>query len=325
MWRSPADGLPGRLSGLHLATSVVVDGISQTRPMGTNWSTADPEPPYQECPVAVPDHLVLAALNSLERQAAVLPEPANVRLRSNPLLSAAGEIDNARLCRLLRNEGADEERSRIARDLHDRMGEALALLGFEMDLVLAQASPDSDAPGTLADDLRRLRGRQREVVQELRNILHDARAETSAGDGPAAAVAQYAERMTERTGLRFDLELDARLRLPAQQEREVCRIAQEAMTNVERHARATSVKVSWVKRDGCAELRVLDDGRGFTPGQSGRRNTYGLLGMRERASVIGATLSVEQGSGQGTLVRCSLPVLSPETGSGAPTPEGRPT
>lgn len=110
------------------------------------------------------------------------------------------------------------------------------------------------------------------------------RAETSAGDGPAAAVAQYAERMTERTGLRFDLELDARLRLPAQQEREVCRIAQEAMTNVERHARATSVKVSWVKRDGCAELRVLDDGRGFTPGQSGRRNTYGLLGMRERFS-----------------------------------------
>lgn len=139
--------------------------------------------------MAVPDHLVLAALNSLERQAAVLPEPANVRLRSNPLLSAAGEIDNARLCRLLRNEGADEERSRIARDLHDRMGEALALLGFEMDLVLAQASPDSDAPGTLADDLRRLRGRQREVVQELRNILHDAsrnlrRGWTGRGRGP---------------------------------------------------------------------------------------------------------------------------------------------
>jgi signal transduction histidine kinase len=263
--------------------------------MGTNWSTADSEPPAQEGPVAVPDHLVLAALNSLERHVALVHEPAH------------------------------EERNRIARDLHDRLGQALALLGFEMDLLLAQASPDSDAPGVLADDLRRLRGRQREVVQELRNILYDVRTEASTEDGPAAAVARYAKRLTERTGLRFDLELDARLRLPAQQEREVCRIAQEAMTNVERHARATSVKISWVKRDGCAELRVLDDGRGFTPGPSGRRNTYGLLGMKERASVIGATLSVEQGSGQGTLVRCSLPVLSPEAGSGAPTPEGRPT
>lgn len=236
--------------------------------------------------------------------------------------SAAVEIDNARWFKLLRTVGADEERNRIARDLHDRIGQALAYLGFELDRVLSQASGAQAVAEDLGNDLRRLRGRQREVVQEVRNALYDLRTEASDEEAPAAVLARFAERVSKRSGLAFELDLDPDLRLPARQERELWRIAQEAMTNVERHARAGAVKVSWVRRDGSAELRVLDDGQGFTPGESGRMDSYGLLGMRERASAIGATLSIERGSGQGTLVRCSLPVASPGRARGTTSPGG---
>lgn len=249
--------------------------------------------------------------------------PHQLELIADLVRSAAVEIDNARWFKLLRTVGADEERNRIARDLHDRIGQALAYLGFELDRVLAQSSKEDADPLELSDDLRRLRNRQREVVQEVRNALYDLRTEASDEEAPAAVLARFAERVAKRSGLTFHLDLDADLRLPARQERELWRIAQEAMTNVERHARATSVTISWARLDGSAELRVLDDGQGFTPGQSGRMDSYGLLGMRERASAIGATLSIERGSGQGTLVRCSLPVASPGRARGTTSPGGK--
>jgi signal transduction histidine kinase len=247
----------------------------------------------------------------LEDRAADRYGPAEVELLSHLTRSAAVEIDNARWFKLLRTVGADEERNRIARDLHDRIGQALAYLGFELDSVLAKATNGQADPEALGDDLRRLRSSQREVVQEVRNALYDLRTEASDEEAPADVLQRFADRVGKRSGLVFALDLDPDLRLPARQERELWRIAQEAMVNVERHARATSVTVTWGRRDGSAELRVLDDGQGFTPGQSGRRDSYGLLGMRERASAIGATLSIERGPGQGTLVRCSLPDTTP--------------
>ena len=78
------------------------------------------------------------------------------------------------------------------------------------------------------------------------------------------------------------------------------------MTNVERHARATQVTISW-RCDGTdARLEVADDGIGFPVGTAGRLDSYGLLGMRERADSIGATLVVDSEPGRGTRVRCSL-------------------
>ena len=87
------------------------------------------------------------------------------------------------------------------------------------------------------------------------------------------------------------------------------RIAQEALTNIERHARARRVRVLWRCNGHAAALEVADDGVGFPPNTSGRLDSYGILGMRERASSIGATLDVISEPGKGARVRCFLPHL----------------
>jgi signal transduction histidine kinase len=84
------------------------------------------------------------------------------------------------------------------------------------------------------------------------------------------------------------------------------RIAQEALTNVERHAAATHVRVLWRCNGEAAALEVTDNGQGFPIGTAGRLDSYGILGMRERASSIGATLDLTSQMGKGTRVRCSL-------------------
>jgi signal transduction histidine kinase len=96
-------------------------------------------------------------------------------------------------------------------------------------------------------------------------------------------------------------------RLPILQEREMWRIAQEALVNVERHAKAKAAAVRWRCDGEAAALEVADDGQGFPAGKAGRLDSYGMMGMRERASSIGATLEIHTEEGRGTVVRCFLP------------------
>ena len=85
------------------------------------------------------------------------------------------------------------------------------------------------------------------------------------------------------------------------------RIAQEALVNVERHAKASAAAVRWRCDGQAAALEIADDGRGFPDGKAGRIDSYGIMGMRERASSIGATLEIHSEEGKGTVIRCFLP------------------
>jgi signal transduction histidine kinase len=116
----------------------------------------------------------------------------------------------------------------------------------------------------------------------------------------------YTARIHERSDLTVELYCDRDARLPLLQEREMWRIAQEALTNIERHAGATQARVLWRCNGEAAALEVSDNGRGFPIGRAGRLDSYGLMGMRERASSIGASLEITSEEGKGTRVRCSL-------------------
>ena len=116
----------------------------------------------------------------------------------------------------------------------------------------------------------------------------------------------FADRLRDRSSLQVDLYCDSGIRLPILQEREMWRIAQEALVNVERHANARRVEVRWRCDGRSAALEVVDDGDGFPPGKAGRLDSYGMIGMRERASSIGATLDIISAPGKGTAVRCVL-------------------
>jgi signal transduction histidine kinase len=215
---------------------------------------------------------------------------------------AALALDNARWFARLRTVGADEERTRIARDLHDRIGQSLAYLAFELDRIVSQDGRGEAVGGSL----EQLRGDVRGVIREVRDTLYDLRTDVSDSQDMATTIEEYGQRVGERSDLEISLHLDRGARLPILQEREMWRICQEALTNIERHAEATRVRILWRCNGRAAALEVLDDGKGFPDGTAGRFDSYGILGMRERASSIGATLEMASAPGRGTRVRCYL-------------------
>jgi signal transduction histidine kinase len=211
-------------------------------------------------------------------------------------------IDNARWFGRLRTVGADEERTRIARDLHDRIGQSLAYLAFELDRIVnkdREGEPVSESLGQLRNDVRG-------VIREVRDTLYDLRTDVSDQSDLVATLEEFAERLRDRARLEVEVRSAATDRLPILQEREMWRIAQEALINVERHADADRVEVHWACSNGRSVLEIVDDGRGFPVGKAGRLDSYGIVGMRERASSIGATLEIASAPGSGTRIRCTL-------------------
>ena len=212
-------------------------------------------------------------------------------------------IDNARWFARLRTVGADEERTRIARDLHDNIGQSLAYLGFELDRLVTKEQNGEQ----LGTPLEQLRNDLRGVIGEVRDTLYDLRTDVSDAQEIGEVLQQFAERLMERSELDIRIYADAGHRLPLLQEREMWRIAQEALVNVERHAQAGAAAVRWRCDGEAAALEVADDGKGFPAGKAGRIDSYGIMGMRERASSIGATLEIHSEEGRGTVIRCFLP------------------
>jgi signal transduction histidine kinase len=146
----------------------------------------------------------------------------------------------------------------------------------------------------------------RGVIGEVRDTLYDLRTDVSDAVTLVDVLEDFAVRVTERCGLEVEVQADRRRRPALLQERELWRIAQEALMNVERHANATRARIVWRCDGDSALLEILDDGEGFPSGVAGRLDSYGILGMRERASSIGATLEVLTAPGKGTRVRCLL-------------------
>jgi signal transduction histidine kinase len=140
----------------------------------------------------------------------------------------------------------------------------------------------------------------------VRDTLYDLRTDVSDTQDMATILETYSARVTERSGVEIEVYGDRNARLPILQEREMWRIAQEALTNVERHAHASRVRVLWRCDGASAALEVTDNGVGFPIGRAGRLDSYGILGMRERASSIGATLEITSEPEQGTRVRCTM-------------------
>lgn len=218
--------------------------------------------------------------------------PAETELLATLTGPLALAVDNARWFARLRRFGAEAERARIARDLHDRHAQSLAYVAFELERLSA---------GEHEAELHDLRDVVRGLVGDLRETLHELRAGVSDEHDLVGVATGYLDRFADRTGLTVEWSHAASTRLPVPVEQELWRILQEALTNVERHAGASRVRVSWEADGARSRLTVADDGRGFEPKAVGA-DRYGLLGMRERADAIGARLGVRSATGQGTTI-----------------------
>ena len=232
-------------------------------------------------------------------------EPGRYTAQDEALLAELAEplalaVDNAMWFARLRTVGAEAERSRIARDLHDRLAQSLVYVGFELERI------DGAQGGTT--ELGALRDIVRGVVSELRETLYQLRAIVSEEEPLDAVAAGYVERFVQRTGIPVSFTSNSGgKRLPLRVEQELWRMLQEALTNVERHSQAHHASVSWLIAGNRAELEIRDDGRGFKVHQVARER-FGLVGMGERADGIGAHLTIDSEPGAGTRVLVEVEV-----------------
>ena len=209
-------------------------------------------------------------------------------------------LETALLFSEVRTIATAEERRRLAREIHDGIAQELASLGYVVDDLAARARflPD------LEQDLRGLRRELTRVISELRLSIFDLRSEVASTIGLGTAISDYVRQVGAGSELTVHIVLDeSPVRLPIDAETELLRIAQEAVTNVRKHAHASNLWVTCRVDPPAALLRVEDDGSGLG---APRADSFGLEVMRERAARIGASLTVQGRKEGGTAVEVSL-------------------
>ena len=211
---------------------------------------------------------------------------------------AALRLEAALLFDDVRSLATNEERQRLAREIHDGVAQELVMVGYGIDN--AQATLPEGAEET-AEELRSLRAEVTRVITELRLSLFELRSEVDRNGGLAAAIAEYARTLGTSAGLRVHFTFDeSTARLPAATEAELLRIAQEAITNARKHAGASNLWVTCTVDPPYAEIEVTDDGKGFADDRPDGR--YGLAIMAERAERIRGRLEIRPRHPSGTTV-----------------------
>jgi signal transduction histidine kinase len=206
----------------------------------------------------------------------------------------------------------EEERARVARELHDEVGQTLTALKLEIGRVQAELSADRMTP-TLVDRMQSLIGLSDIGLAIVKRIATNLRPPTLDHLGLAEAIHWEALTFKARTGIRCHLRANKRRSaLAAEQRTALFRIFQEALTNIVRHAQASAVNVSLTERVQQVELRISDNGRGISDEQAANPRALGLIGMRERAALVGGEFRIVGRGGKGTVVTVLLPVDAPK-------------
>jgi len=224
-------------------------------------------------------------------------------------------LAHARLRSQARREqrAAEEERCRIARELHDEFGQALTGLKFDLawlGMTLTQ-SPAPTGGGDLLNKVQSMSGSVDALLESIRATAAALRPAMLDDLGLVAALECLATTFQHRTGARCAIDVVPELSsisLPSEVSAALFRIAQELLTNVMRHAAASQVRIRLYQDGARVTLEVTDNGKGITREKMTRPYSFGLRGMQERASLLGGRFHIEGASGGGTRACASLPV-----------------
>jgi two-component system sensor histidine kinase UhpB len=192
------------------------------------------------------------------------------------------------------------ERSRIARELHDEVGQTLTGVMLQVEGLAPKV------PAELGEQLEELRETARSGTEDVRRIARQLRPEALEDLGLQSALAALATAFSEQARVAVERRLEPDLPLTQEEELVVYRVAQEALTNVARHAHATRVKLQLAGNRTRTVLTVRDDGVGLSPGAL--PSSHGIRGMRERAMLLGAQLAIDSEPGRGTEISLSIPI-----------------
>ncbi|MGQ9501463.1 MAG: sensor histidine kinase [Anaerolineae bacterium] len=202
----------------------------------------------------------------------------------------------------------EQERARLARELHDEIGQALTAI-MMTTTVVENSLPSEFASGR--EKLANVRNIASQALNGLRGLIFDLRPEVLDDLGLALALRAQTKKHLEPLGIQVELRASGlRDNLPHEVETAVFRVVQEAITNIARHSRATQVSISLTKQEGRLLVRVRDNGQGFDLAQvmNGPRQAWGLLGMEERVTLLGGKFYISTRPGAGTLLLAEIPL-----------------
>jgi PAS domain S-box-containing protein len=202
----------------------------------------------------------------------------------------------------------EEERKRVAREIHDQLGQALTAIKIDLSALIC------DLPKHLKEQSNRTSCILKlvdETIQAVRRISAELRPGILDDLGLVAAIEWAAEEFEARTGTKCRLHLsEDSISIDPERATAVFRIFQETLTNVARHADASEIEIRLAEADGDLTLEVRDNGRGIPDHKFSKGNSLGILGMRERALLLGGELTINGTPGNGTTVRVRIPELA---------------
>ena len=225
-------------------------------------------------------------------------------LRKEKRRRAAVEAELAKILRQIVSD-QEAERKRIARELHDTLGQSLTLLRLGLDGIV-QSVPGATELQTRLAEIKTI---ATDAVRELARLAWEIRPSCLDDIGIDTAIRNLVDRWRACAPVRFDLHVTlAKERLPPAVETALYRVLQEALTNAVRHAEATEIGVILGSENGHVSLIVEDNGRGFVCDEPPRSGRLGLLGMRERLSLVGGSMEIESTPGRGTTLFMRIPL-----------------
>jgi PAS domain S-box-containing protein len=204
-------------------------------------------------------------------------------------------------------QAREEERSRLARAIHDELSGALSALNMELSLLPGRVTQDlhqllAQKASSMSELIDRMQERVREIATELRPAVLDQL-------GLIAAIEWQSQQFQRRSGIQCEVALpDEEIPLDRERSTAVFRIFQEALTNIALHAQASKATINVKKEDGSLILEVEDNGKGIQQSEIFDVKSLGLLGMRERALAFGGELQISGAPRQGTLVKLKMPI-----------------
>ena len=218
---------------------------------------------------------------------------------------AAVAIENARLYEQVKSAAALEERQHLARELHDSVSQALYGITLGSDAALTLLERD---PTRVAEPLQYVRSLAEAGLAEMRALIFELRPESLENEGLVAALEKQAASLRARHEVEVHVSLAGEPDVPLEAKEMLYRVAQEALHNTVKHARASVVELKLERDADGITLEIGDDGAGFDPSGSFPGH-LGLKSMRERAERLGGWLEVESGTGEGTRIRARVPMI----------------
>jgi len=207
-------------------------------------------------------------------------------------------------------ETRELEKSRVARELHDELGQSLTML--RMDVAWCRANLGGDGAG-IAAKLERMEALLKTTVAATRRIASDLRPLMLDDLGLVPALEWLVQNMSQRAGIACDFTIDdPGLVLPPAHSTAIFRIVQEALTNIAKHAGATRAEVAVRQHEESVRITIHDDGVGFATDDPRKPSSYGLLGLRERATLLRGTATIRSEPGAGTAIAIELPLPGPK-------------